>query len=295
MHINVCICSYQRPDLLRRSLKSLGEQDTKGRFSFSLVVADNDALESGRSVVSEIAGDFPVPITYCTETRRSISHARNKALEHANGDAIAFIDDDEFAERDWLHNLYVALAEHPVAGVLGPVRPFFDVEPPAWIRKGRFCERPEHATGFVMPWTECRTGNVLFKKAIIDGVNPVFLPEFGTAGGDMNFFWRMMQQGHRFIWCNEAVVHEVVPPSRLKRSFMIKRALLRGGNSRKHPAWRWRAVFKSVVAVPAYAVLLPFLLVAGHHLFMKYLVKCCDHAATLLSVFGLRLMKQREM
>ena len=295
MHINVCICSYQRPDLLRRALKSLGQQDTKGRFSFSLVVADNDALESGRLVVSEIADYFPVPITYCTETRRSISHARNKALAHANGDAIAFIDDDEFAEKDWLHNLYIALVEDGVAGVLGPVRPFFDVQPPAWILKGRFCERREHPTGFLLPWQECRTGNVLFRKEIIAGIDPVFEPRFGTAGGDMNFFWRMMQQGHKFIWCNEAVVHEVVPPSRLKRSFMIKRAMLRGGNSLKHPEGRWSAVGKSIVAVPAYGMLLPFMLLAGHHHFMKYLIKICDHGAKLLSLFGFTPVKQREM
>lgn len=295
MHICVCICSYKRPELLRRSLREVSEQQTRGVFTYSVVVADNDVEESGRSVVSEMAPSFPVKISYCTEPRRSISHARNKALENATGDAIAFIDDDEFPEKMWLHNLFVAMRDHNVAGVLGPVRPFFDTEPPAWVVKGRFCERPEHPTGFVMEWTECRTGNVLFKREIIAGLDPVFLPEFGTAGGDMNFFWRMIQKGNNFIWCNEAVVHEVVPPSRWRRSFMLKRALLRGGNFLKHPEGRLRELVKSAVAVPVYTVSLPFLQLAGHHHFMKYLVKWCDHVGRLLSVFGLKLVKQREM
>lgn len=295
MHITVCICSYQRPELLRRTLEALRHQETQGRFTYSVVVCDNDAAESGRPVAVEMSKHFADPITYCTEPRRSISHARNQALANAKGDAIAFIDDDEFAEKDWLLNLYATLTKNQVAGVLGPVRPFFDNPPPAWVIKGRFCERPEHPTGFVMPWQECRTGNVLFKREIIAGLEPVFLPKFGTAGGDVNFFWRMMQQGHKFIWCNEAVVLEVVPPSRWSRSFMLKRALLRGGNFLQHPEGRLASLAKSAVAVPVYTVMLPFLQLAGHHHFMKFMIKWCDHTARLLGVFGVKLVKQRQM
>jgi hypothetical protein len=146
-----------------------------------------------------------------------------------------------------------------------------------------------------MPWPECRTGNVLFKKEIIAGVEPVFLPEFGSAGGDVNFFWRMIQKGHKFIWCNEAVVSELVPSSRLSRRFMLQRALLRGGNFLKHPEGRLGALAKSAVAVPVYTVMLPFLQLAGHHLFMKYMIKWCDHSARLLSVIGIKLVKHRPM
>jgi succinoglycan biosynthesis protein ExoM len=295
MHISVCICSYQRPALLRRLLLELSQLQTHGLFTYSVVIADNDPGESGRPVVAEMVSSFPTKITYCTEPRRSIAHARNKALENATGEAIAFIDDDEFPEKDWLDNLHTSLVEHKVAGVLGPVRPYFEHVPPAWVIKGRFCERPEQPTGYALRWTECRTGNVLFKREIVYGINPVFLPELGTAGSDVNFFWRMMKQGHKFIWCNEAVVYEVVPPSRCRRRFMLKRALLRGGNYLKHPEGRWRALATSALAVPAYTVMLPFLQLAGHHHFMKYLVKWCDHAARLLSVFGVKLVKQREM
>jgi len=295
MHCTVCICTYQRPALLKRLLESLRNQQTNGQLIYDIVVTDNDALESGRAVVSELGIDYPVPLRYCTEERRSIALARNKAVAQAAGDAIAFIDDDEFADPDWLWNLHSALLRYGVAGVLGPVRPHFDKEPPEWLRRGRFCERPEHPTGYVMPWAECRTGNVLFRKEIIAGLDPVFSPEFGLAGSDVNFFWRMMQKQHRFIWCNEAVVHEVVPPSRWTRSYMMKRALLRGSNSLKHPEGRWKALARSMVAIPTYTVLLPFLQLAGHHHFMKFAIKWCDHTGRFLSLFKIRLVKQRQM
>lgn len=295
MHISVCICTFQRPELLKRLLTKLSEQNTRGAFTYSVVVCDNDAAQTGKSAVEECSSLFETPIRYCADPRRSIAHARNKVVENATGDAIAFIDDDEFPTPDWLYHLHATLTKYDVDGVLAPVRPHFDTPPPKWVIKGRFCERPEHETGYVMPWSECRTGNVLFKREIINGVNPVFLPEFGTAGSDVNFFWRMMQKGHKFIWCNEAAVFEVVPPSRWQRSFMLKRALLRGGNFLQHPEGRAKSVAKSLVAVPAYTLMLPFLQLAGHHHFMRYMIKWCDHSARLLAIFGVKLIKQRQM
>ena len=294
-HISVCVCSYKRPELLRRTLASLKAQQTDDRFTYSIVVADNDESESGRQVVKDAQGSCSVPILYCVEPRRSISFARNLALKHAQGDLIAFIDDDEQAEPDWLLRLFETLEASRTAGVLGPVRPVFDSRPPEWLIKGRFCERPEHPTGFVMPWSECRTGNVLFRKSILSGTAAPFLPEFGAAGGDVNFFCRMMQNGHSFVWCNEAIVHEVVPPARWKRSFLLRRALLRGGQFLKQPEGRAMGIMKSAIATPAYALLLPFLLLAGHHHLMRYLVKFCDHSARLLGLFGLRLVVRRDM
>jgi succinoglycan biosynthesis protein ExoM len=295
MHISVCICTYRRPALLKRLLAELSRQDTKGLFSFSVVIADNDDQHSAKKLVLDFAAGSSMNITYCVESRRSISLARNKTLEHAKGDMVAFIDDDEFPPQDWLFRLLKACVDYNAAGVFGPVRPQFDTEPPAWLIKGRFCERPEHHTGFIMPWRECRTGNVLLDKRIIDGIGTVFRPEFGAGASDIDLFRRLIEAGHKFIWCNEAFVYEVVLPNRWKRSFMIKRALLRGRISLLHPEGRWLGVLKSLVAVPAYGIALPLLQLRGHHLFMKYLVKLCDHSGRLLALVRLNPVREREM
>src|SRR6185436_12373393 len=115
----------------------------------------------------------------------------------------------------------------------------------------------------------------------------VFSPEFGTGGSDVDFFRRMTLAGHRFIWCNEAIVHEIVPPNRWKRSVMMRRALLRGRNSLRHPQGRWVRLAKAVVAIPLYCLALPFFAVAGHHILMRYLIKLCDHVGRLLAALGI--------
>ena len=295
MEISVCISTYQRPEMLRRLLGDLASQETGGRFSYEVVVADNDSAESARNVVQEMAGGYPVPLTYCGEPRRSIAHVRNMTLARSAGGLIAFIDDDEFPIASWLLQLWETLDAHSCAGVLGPVRPHYPDGTPSWVVKGGFFDRPEHPTGFVMPWGECRTGNVLFRRGIIKDIDPVFRPEFGTAGSDVDFFRRMIATGHQFVWCNEAVVHEAVPLSRSTRSYLLKRALLRGGNYFQHPEGRLKAVALSAVAMPIYTVWLPFLFLAGQHHFMKYLAKWCYHVARLLSPLGVRLVKTRPM
>jgi glycosyltransferase involved in cell wall biosynthesis len=221
--------------------------------------------------------------------------ARNEALRHVTkSDFVAFIDDDEYPDDGWLAAMLEACEKFQAAGVLGPVRPHFDEQPPRWIVDGKFWERPEHPTGHVMDWQGCRTGNVLLRRCILEDLPEVFDPKFRTGAEDVDFFRRMTSLGHVFRWCNEGIVHETVPRERCTRSYLLKRAMLRGGHSVKQPIERviW-LVARSLVALPAYMVVLPFTLPLGQHVFMKYIIRFCDHAGRLLAVLRLNPVRDR--
>jgi len=293
-HITVCICTFRRPLYLKRLLEKLQEQSTEGLFSFSAVVCDNDAKQSAAPIVAGARETATFDITYCCEPRQNIALARNKALEQAHGDFVAFIDDDEFPVTNWLKSLLSACETYAADGVLGPVRPHFESPPPNWILKGRFCQRPEHPTGMKMRWNQCRTGNLLFRRRILEGTAEAFRAEFGTGGEDKDLFMRLTEQGRLFVWCNEAVAYETVLPSRYSRRCMIRRALLRGRISLKFPVGRLRLLARSAVAIPLYCMALPVLLLLGHHWFMRYFVKLCDHLGRLLTVLGINPISERE-
>jgi succinoglycan biosynthesis protein ExoM len=290
-HISVCICTYRRPKLLQYLLEKLRSQEVNGQFGFSVVVTDNDRLKSAAGVVSEFRS-CGIEITYSVEPEQNIALARNRALANAKGDFIAFIDDDEFPANDWLLKLFQTCRTHAVAGVLGPVIPYFEQDPPEWVIKGKFNDRPRHETGFKIEWNEGRTGNLLFKREILDGMNPVFLPEFGSGGEDRNFFQRVTEDGHRFVWCNEAVAYEWVPAIRWKRTFMVRRALLRGKMALNHRRGLGDLA-KSLVALVGYGLALPVFLVIGHHFFMKYLIRACDHAGKLLAFANINPVREK--
>lgn len=279
--------------MLARLLRAIAQQDTAAAFSFSVVVTDNDVARSGQDTVEKCARELSIEIVYTVEPQKNIALARNTALAHAQGSLIALIDDDEFPSSTWLLNLFRTLEQSGAAAVLGPVRPHFDEQPPRWLIRGGFYDRPEHPTGYKLNWEECRTGNVLFRRAMLGGLSIPFQPEFGTGGEDQDFFRRAAELGNQFVWCNEAVAHEVVPATRWQQRLMFKRALLRGKNSFQHRAGRWRNVAKSLVAVPAYSLWCPFSLLGGYHRFVMCVVKLCDHFGRLLAVLGLNPIRER--
>jgi len=288
-HISVCICTYKRPKLLANLLTELHNQTTDGSFTYSIVVVDNDYTGSAESVVEDRKSRSLIPIYYCKEPEQNIALARNKAVENAKGNFIAFIDDDEFPVGNWLLNLYKTHKRLKADGILGPVIPYYETKPPKWIVRGKFHERPSHETGSVLHWTNARTGNVLLRKDIFDGSGNLFGPEFGMGGEDRDFFRRMIALGFRFVWCAEAPVYEVVTAERCKRSIMLKRALLRG----KIPHFGYFDIIKSLIAVALYSLALPILFLIGHHIFMKYLIKDFDHIGRILAFCGIDVIKRK--
>jgi succinoglycan biosynthesis protein ExoM len=127
---------------------------------------------------------------------------------------------------------------------------------------------------------------VLLKRHLFAIDPPPFRPEFRT-GEDQDFFRRMIERGRVFVWCTEAVAYEDVPPTRWKRSFMLRRALLRGATLPSHAVFGYIHVLKSLLAVPLYGAALPFMLALGQGRFMSCLIKLCDHAGRLLALLGI--------
>ena len=290
-HISVCICTYKRLPFLRRLLAELAAQATDGLFTYSVVVADNDRHESAKAVVEEWSAGSTLQVDYCLEPRQNIALTRNQAIANAKGDFIAFIDDDEWPTSSWLLTLFRACRDYGVDGALGPVKPHFDEQPPRWVVAGKFYDRPSYPTGFVIDWRKGRTGNTLLKRALFDGETQPFRPEFLT-GEDQDFFRRMIDKGHRFVWCDEALAYETVPSIRWNRAFMLKLALLRGAVSLVHPTARPTAIAKSMIAAPIYTIALPFTLLLGQGRFMTLLVKLCDHIGRLLALVGIKPIRQ---
>lgn len=284
--ITICVCTYKRPRYLSHLLRSLAALETDGLFTFSVVIVDNDRERAAEQVVAAFAKGAMVEVSYFIEPRQNIALARNAALSHVRGEFVAFIDDDEFPTKGWLKILFTECERQHVAGVLGPVMPWYEVEPPKWVLDGGFYERPSHPTGLIIDGSKGRTGNVLFRTAIIVGESIPFRPEFRT-GEDQDFFHRMIAKGHVFIWCHEATAYEWVPPIRWKRSFLLRRALLRGTIAALRSNVGVRDVMKSVLAVIAYSVLLPLALLRNHGQFMRYLVSLVDHLGKLLALVGI--------
>jgi succinoglycan biosynthesis protein ExoM len=233
MDVSVCIATYRRTERLAALLDDLVRQELRPR---EVVVVDNDAAGSASDVVeARRRMGTPFPVHYDVQPEQNIALTRNRTIELANGEWLAFIDDDERAPMAWLHQLAAAAVQYGADGVLGPVVPVMPLDAPAWIRRGAFYNWPRMLTGGVIPVNRLRFGNVLLRGSFLRGGEPPFDPAFGLTGGeDGDLLGRLVQRGMRIVWCDEAVVHEPVEPSRLSLRWLLLRGLRGGQDYARH-------------------------------------------------------------
>lgn len=233
MNISLCIATYRRPERLDALLNDLVKQQ---QLPKEIVVVDNDAAGSAHAVVKrrrELGAPFP--IHYDIQPEKNISLTRNRTVALANGDWIAFIDDDERAPAAWLRLLAETVARYDADGALGPVVPVIPADAPDWIRHGRFYEWARLKTGAVIPLNKLRFGNVLLRGALLRATPAPFDPNYGLTGGeDGDLLGRLVQQGARIVWCDEAIVHEPVEGARLSLRWLLLRALRGGQDFARH-------------------------------------------------------------
>jgi succinoglycan biosynthesis protein ExoM len=245
--VSICVCTFQRPNLLAVLLDSLAAQIFAGFFE--IIVVDNDPGGSASEVIERARTQYPdFSISYVVEPQKGISFARNTAVSLAVGDFVAWIDDDENATAVWLESLWETLLLENADAVFGPVVPFFPDGSLSWARRSGLFDRPRHRTGTPINAREARTGNALVKAAWFRTYDPPFDPRLANTGGeDYDFFFRIQNQGAKFIWCDEAVVYELVPFERQQPKWMLERRLRGSVNYwRNHPSTTLRKAIRAV-------------------------------------------------
>ena len=231
----IAVLTYRRPEDISLALPRLATQaetlDGDPLPTATVLVIDNDPAASARAEVQDIAATLrPGLVRYAHEPRPGIAAARNRALADAGTAALlVFIDDDEVPSERWLSQLVELQRRSGAAAVVGPVISEYEHEPEPWIQAGRFFRRRRLATGTRL--TVAATNNLLLDLHQIRALGLSFDERFGLSGGSDTLFTRqLVQRGGSMLWCDEAVVVDRVPASRLTRGWVLRRAL-RSGNS----------------------------------------------------------------
>lgn len=223
----VAMATYQRPDELARTLRTVLRQIDEAGLDVRVQVVDNDPAGTGAGAVTGL-GDPRV--SYVLEPTPGIAAARNRALDEAGeDDVLIFIDDDEDPQPNWLVNLLALYRANGVAAVVGPVVSEYDGPLDEWIVAGGFFERRRLATGTSVE--AAATNNLLLDLAQIRSLGLRFDQQFGLSGGSDTLFTRQLTRaGEEILWCDQAIVVDHVPSARMTRGWVLRRAR-RYGNS----------------------------------------------------------------
>jgi GT2 family glycosyltransferase len=193
-----------------------------------VVIVENEADGPGRAVCERLKPEFPFPLEHHVEPRRGIPFARNTAIERAGEvDFIAFIDDDEIPDANWLDELLRVQAKHNTDMVAGPVLPLLERTIPGWMVRGAFWNRKRYSTG--TPVLPLGTGNVLIRRSSLSDIGEPFDDRLALTGSsDTHLFKRLGLAGCTSVWADDALVHETVPASRCSVHWVCARAYRTG-------------------------------------------------------------------
>lgn len=233
LRISAVICTYRNVATLPAAIESLLFQSIPSD-QYEIIVVDNNSQDETPRIVQRFSQNNAVNIRYEFESTQGLSHARNKSLQFASAEIVAFLDDDAIAEQGWLESLldiYDHLSEAWAVG--GKVLPIWGGERPKWLRDSMLRglsivdwgddPRP-------LKWPERLIGtNCSFRKEVFSEVG-LFATNLGRRGRlllgneDTEIQERIHKIGKLVFFTPRAVVHHHVPRERLSKAYFYRRA-----------------------------------------------------------------------
>lgn len=134
MIATVAICTWNRSDLLARTLGQLAHLVVPHDLRWELIVVNNACTDDTSEVIARFGSALPVREVH--EEKPGHSNARNRAVDEARGALVVWTDDDVLVDPHWLAEHVAGAARHPDAAFFGgPVHPWFESTPPPWIER----------------------------------------------------------------------------------------------------------------------------------------------------------------
>jgi glucosyl-dolichyl phosphate glucuronosyltransferase len=133
MKITVIMCTYNRCQCLTKALGSVAASTLPDSVKWEVVVVDNNSSDQTREVVEDFCRRYSGRFRYVFEPQQGLCHARNAGIREAQGDILAFTDDDVTVEPTWLQNLTAGVNDGQWAGTGGRTLLAQSFSPPPWL------------------------------------------------------------------------------------------------------------------------------------------------------------------
>ncbi|MEL6495070.1 MAG: glycosyltransferase family 2 protein [Cyanobacteria bacterium J06623_7] len=229
--IAVCVITCFRPDGLKRLLHGMAVQKFTNNSppDIRIIIVDNDAEGSARSVCDEFVAQHDIPLKYEIEEQRGIPFARNHSVDIAKNDVdfIAIMDDDEVPAENWLDELMTAQKEFAADILTGPVAPHFVEKPAEWLLDFFGSGNLTNGQNLHRHYGYVYTSNLFARAELFQHIR--FDEQFRSNGADdTHLFMQVEEKGYKAVWANRALVTEWLPASRTNYKWLWQRAYRRG-------------------------------------------------------------------
>ncbi|MEB3295333.1 MAG: glycosyltransferase [Synechococcales bacterium] len=219
--VTVVICTRDRPEMLKQAIASLQHLTYP---NLELLVVDNAPRSDATQILVQTFTKSQPPVRYIREDRPGLDWARNRGILAAQGDIVAFTDDDAIVDPGWVDALVRVFADSPVVmAVTGLVVPWELVTPAQVMfeQQGGFGKGYDRRWAYFpqgrgLKWTDLGTGiygtgaNMAFRRSLfarIGGFDPALDVGTVTGGaGDLEMFLRVLRSGGALVYEPAAIV-----------------------------------------------------------------------------------------
>jgi glucosyl-dolichyl phosphate glucuronosyltransferase len=257
MFISVAICTWNRCELLQRTLSQMVRLRVPDDCEWEMLVVNNNSTDDTERVVGQFEG--LLPLRRLNETQQGQCFARNRAVAEARGDLLIWTDDDVIVDENWLSEYAKAVQLYPDAHFFGgTIEPWFEESPPDWVVNNMDGMRaPLVINRLGEEIRELRTheyplgANMAFWTRVIRSYP--FDVTIGHRGGrlcggdDIDVIDRMRADGLLGVWVGTAKVQHFIPKDRMSKEYLTRQAVDYGSSHaqqlfypakrRMPPAW----------------------------------------------------------
>lgn len=232
--VSAIICCYTQERLqdIRDAVASVQRQT---RPPEEIIVA----VDNNPDLYERLQSDFDAPIRVVLNARlRGLSATRNVGIAAAQGDLVAFLDDDAVAEADWLANLIAAFEDPRVHAAGGRASLDWVENRPSWLP-----EDLDWTVGGSFTWLPLKRAdvrnphghNMCFRREVFTSVGQFDgslgrVANDGQAGEEAELCLRLKHQvpTAKVVYEPSSVIRHKVPAARGTWRYFLKRSYQEG-------------------------------------------------------------------
>lgn len=231
--VSVIIPTYGRVWFLKEAVASIRAQE--GGLEFEVIVVDNTPSGALHEYVGGMAAEPGPPVRYLAEPRPGLTAARHAGARGAQGEILAYVDDDILAAPGWLAALLPPYSDPGVACVGGRILPQWEVEPPPWLADfpGTFYSLLDYGEALrVLSPSEYLWGcNFSIRKQTLfqaGGFHPDYFADrklvWHGGDGECGLLRKVQGAGYKVVYAPQAVVRHRISAERLTSAYLRRRA-----------------------------------------------------------------------